>query len=473
MVVGVVRGVSYLAVAALGPVTNYDTGLYHLGAIAYAGDYRSIPGLANLYFPLGYANAHFPLAAFLGNGPWDGIGYRLINGLLVAALAADLLLRGWRRARGVGFFILAVGSAATMVPLVALSDYWVTSPTSDSAVLVLGVVASADLGDAMARPALAASSGSVAVMLGILTVMLRPTMIVFAIACMVLWLALLWRAPRDFKVRGAPLLVFCVGLIAGVVMSVRDVILSGWLQYPLSLVPVNVPWRAADPAQYRTPTLGAARNPDDLWAAAEGWGWVSAWFSRLPQQWEVFEFAALAAASIFLVILAARVARPLRGRALLLLMTPSMAAVIFWWVATPPSFQFIWGPLFTLVGIPAGWRLWRLWCRGEGRWPAKAVWMTALGVAVPIVGVVAFSALARFDASGLTEQRTWSLGVDVPYAVAPVPPAAVREAALSSGLEVLIPTESDQCWSAYPLCTPHAGGSARLRGPAIQEGFLP
>ncbi len=99
--------------------------------------------------------------------------------------------------------------------------------------------------------------------------------------------------------------------------------------------------------------------------------------------------------------------------------------------------------------------------------------MTALGVAVPIVGVVAFSALARFDASGLTEQRTWSLGVDVPYAVAPVPPAAVREAALSSGLEVLIPTESDQCWSAYPLCTPHAGGSARLRGPAIQEGFLP
>ena len=54
--------VVYLAVAALGPVTNYDSGLYHLGAIRYAADFATIPGLANLYFPFGYGNAEFPLA---------------------------------------------------------------------------------------------------------------------------------------------------------------------------------------------------------------------------------------------------------------------------------------------------------------------------------------------------------------------------------------------------------------------------
>lgn len=473
LLVGGVAGVAYLAVAALGPVTNYDSGLYHLGAIAYAGDYRAIPGLANLYFPLGYANAHFPLAAFLGNGPWDGVGYRLLNGLLVAAMVSDLLLRGSRRPRDVGFFILAVGTAATLVPLAALSDYWVTSPTSDSAVLVLTVVACAYLGDAVARPARAASSGSVAVMLGVLTVMLRPTMLIFTSACIILWLALLWRARKDRSPGLVPILVAAVAILAGVVMSVRDVILSGWIQYPLSLVAFDVPWLAADPTQFRVPTLGAARDASDLWAAAEGWAWVPGWTSRLPQQWEVFEFAALGAAALGLVIVAARVAAPLRGRALLLLMSPSLAAVIFWWVATPPSFRFIWGPLFMLVGIPAGWALWRLSSGRTGTWQPRAVWASALGVTVPVVAVVSFSAVARFDSNGLTEERTWTLGVSIPYAVAPVRPAQVTEVVLPSGLAVLIPTESDQCWSSYPLCTPAAGGSVRLRGQTIQDGFLP
>ena len=69
--------IGYVAVAALGPVTNFDTGLYHLGAISYAAEYSAIPGLANIFFPMGYANAQFPMAALLGNWPWDGEGYRL------------------------------------------------------------------------------------------------------------------------------------------------------------------------------------------------------------------------------------------------------------------------------------------------------------------------------------------------------------------------------------------------------------
>ena len=77
--ISLVLVVAYLAFKALGPATNYDTGLYHLGAIKYAGDYATIPGLAHLYFPFGYNNSLFPLAAILGNGPWEGIGYRLVH----------------------------------------------------------------------------------------------------------------------------------------------------------------------------------------------------------------------------------------------------------------------------------------------------------------------------------------------------------------------------------------------------------
>ncbi|MEY3799028.1 MAG: hypothetical protein RLZZ406_329 [Pseudomonadota bacterium] len=33
------------------------------------------------------------IGAFLGNGPWEGDGYRLINGLLMMLMATDLALR--------------------------------------------------------------------------------------------------------------------------------------------------------------------------------------------------------------------------------------------------------------------------------------------------------------------------------------------------------------------------------------------
>ena len=133
--------IAYLALAAVGPVTNYDSGLYHLGATRYAADYATIPGLASLYSPLGYGNAEFPLGALLGNGPWNGEGYRLLNGLLIALVVLDLVIRGRARRLTPGFFILAVGLVAALVPMIALADYWVTSPTQDSAVLMLTVIA--------------------------------------------------------------------------------------------------------------------------------------------------------------------------------------------------------------------------------------------------------------------------------------------------------------------------------------------
>ncbi|MCF8526188.1 MAG: hypothetical protein K9G24_01760 [Candidatus Nanopelagicales bacterium] len=468
--------VLYLAAAALGPVTNYDTGLYHLGAIAYAGEYRAIPGLANLYFPFGYANAEFPIAAFLGNGPWDGVGYRLLNGVLLAAMALDLGLRVRCGRMRAGSYVLAVGTASAFVPMVALSDYWVTSPTSDSAVLVLSIVSAAYLADAVTAPTRAAPDGAVAAVTAVLAVMLRPTMAVFAATTVMVVLMVVWRTRRaGRRVWLVLVLTSTLAVFAAIVTTLRDVILSGWLQYPLSVFAFAVPWRAPDPTQFRVPTLGAARDLEDLWAAAEGWGWVAAWFGRLPRQWETYEFAALALAAIVLMVLASRSRVALRTRPLLLVMVPSATAFAFWWVATPPSYRFIWGPLFTLAAIPAGWALWRLTLPGagapavRGRWQ----WITVLSVALPIAMVVGFSAVTRFDVSGLTEQRTWTLGIEIPYAVAPVIDVPVAEQTLPSGLTVLVPTESDQCWLNYPLCTAQIDGLVSLRGTGIQEGFLP
>ncbi len=125
----------YLAAAAIGPITNYDSGLYHLGAIKYAGDYGAIPRLANLYFPFGYNTSLYPIGAFLGNGPWSGNGFRLANGFLILLLVIDLALRlakgkGKGSRLSTGTYFLLIATPLTLVPLVSLSDYWVTSPSS-------------------------------------------------------------------------------------------------------------------------------------------------------------------------------------------------------------------------------------------------------------------------------------------------------------------------------------------------------
>ncbi|MCX6432167.1 MAG: hypothetical protein NTX29_05085, partial [Actinobacteria bacterium] len=463
----------YMAVAALGPVTNYDSGLYHLGAIRYDGDYVTVPGLANLYFPFGYANSEFPMAAFLGNGPWSGEGFRLLNGLIMVAGGVDLTLRLLSRRLSTGTFVLMMGVAVAWLPMVALSDYWVTSPTSDSAVFLLTIVAVAYLADALSGRRHWVPDAAVAIVITFVLVSLRPMMVLFALPLVIVVLG--WgrhvRRTRIAAAHGRVTvgLVLGLGILGAMAITARDYVLSGWLQFPLSILPFSVEWRAPDPTWARTATLGAARDPADLWNAAENWQWIGVWIAALRHQWETYAVIALAVATIVVLLVARQ--HGLRVKALLLVMTPSAIAVVVWWIATPPSFRFIWGPLFTLAAIPLGWAGARLY---RSRRPGVVVGNRALGlwslaVVLAILPVVVFSALFRLQVGAMTDNREMAIGpLSLGYAVAPVPVAETREQTLGSGLTVLFPVQSDQCWNAYPLCTAQLDGAVGLRGSTLQ-----
>jgi hypothetical protein len=95
-------------------------------------------------------------------------------------------------------------------------------------------------------------------------------------------------------------------------------------------------------------------------------------------------------------------------------------------------------------------------------------------ISVLLVLIVGFNTSTRFQDSAITERSTWTLGpVDIPYSLAPVIQVPIRNQKLSSGLIVSSPTESDQCWDNYPLCSPIVPPSISLRGTSIQDGFLP
>lgn len=481
---GICASILYLAAAALGPVTNYDSGLYHLGAIKYAGEFSTIPGLANLYFPLGYNTSLYPLGAFLGNGPWADNGYRLVNGLLISLMVLDLLIRLFSSKKGlkelsVGSFFLVVAIPISLIPLVSLSDYWVTSPSSDATVLVLTLVSVAYLLDALTSRRGFMINSAVSFCVAVIAFSLRPTMAAFLIT---LTIVLLIRFGRIHAKTRTPWLFgipAALGLLLLIVQSVRDFILSGWLQYPLSIFYFNVPWLAADPTGNRQATLGNARNPADIWGSVEGFAWLGPYLSRLPSQWESYLILLLSAASVILLLMAARIGANVHWRTIAFAQVPVIASVATWFFFSPPTFRFGWGPIFSFVFIFIAFTLKAIIEVPSPLSRLNRPVTTGVRFLLPALGagllvIVGFNALFRFQHGAITTEQTWAVGaLHINYTVAPVIEVPIKQFDLESGLTVLVPTESDQCWDNYPLCTPIVSPSVSLRGASIQQGFLP
>ena len=475
---------SYLAYKTLGPATNYDTGLYHWGFIQYFSDFGNVPGLVNLFLPFGYANAQFPLAAALTSGPWQFEGWRLLNGLVVTFVVLELFWRLLERRWTWGTFTLLVGIAGVALPLVAMADSLVASPTSDTSVLLLTLVLTVYLVDAIDSRSLRSQQGPerfvlnlgvVAVVTG-LTVAMRPTMLAYGAGVALVVAVVLWRRRMTFGVAGRTTVLVGVSLpglwllAVGGLQVYRDYLLSGWLLYPLSIFSWDVPWLGRDPVNLRDATLAAARDPyaADGYQVAHSWEWLGAWIARLPTQWEPWFLLA----SVIVLVTAGLWARHVDRfqsppRALLLSLVPGTLATVVWFVASPPSFRFIWGPLFSMFFVVIGAAVLAVYRTG------RSVTVVVAGAAIVVLAVTSFSVLFRNLNSEYTGEAQWSLGpLNVTYDLAPVPEAPTRPITMVTGLVIQEPEYGDQCWASYPLCTFSMGDRIGLMGDTISDGFF-
>ena len=459
-----------LAVRGLGPANNYDTGLYHLGAVQYAGDFGTVPGLANVFNAFGYSNSVIPGAAFLGNGPWDGNGFRFFNGFIAFLVLMDLVIRVAFRSKSVGTYLLVVGVTGMFLPLIAVTDFWVTSPTSDSAIMLLTLVSAVYLSDFVAsRKDMYANASVVGITLVVL-ISMRPTMLFFAAASF--FVVLLVFVARRRYINAARLVwsVSVVGVIAfivGTVQIVRDYLLSGWLLYPLSLLPFDVSWRAVDPTSLREATLAAARDPSaaEYWPVAHSWIWIDEWFVARWSMWETYFWLLGSLVLAGAVVVAVRSGASIRLRTLLLTVFPSVIAVTAWFTVSPPSYRFIWGPLFLIFMIPLAFVLHSI----HKSWIRPAL---IAGLVAVLGSVTLFTAIARVDYGGMSAEGTWGIGsASVPYSYAPSPLPDTQEFVTESGLVVRTLISGEQCWAVFPLCTVNPNPSLTQRGESIQDGF--
>jgi hypothetical protein len=460
--------VGYLAVMALGPATNYDTGLYHLGAIKYSAEFGSLFGLANLYPGFGYSTAEFPAAAFLQNFALGEQGFRALGGFITIALLVELLTR-WLplpskgTARKPGDYVALVSIILFLIPMLWMVDFWITSPAQDFATGALAVASAGYFVNAL----MAYRAGDhrefhvdvrITIVLIGTTLLFRSTMVLWAVGMVIVVGILCWRMRR-----GSVWFLIVVGAVVAAVVSARDFVLSGWLQYPLSIAPLPVSWRAPDPTPLREATLGYHRDPSDLWGSVSGYDWVGPWFARLPDYWETYLFIVLAVAAVVLWLLGRKSAsRNIPLGVLALALTPSVIAIAGWFLASPPSFRFAWGMWFSLWGILIGLALWRLPLQALRR---SAVWAGAGS----LVGVVIVATAVKFADTDLTQKVLTPAGITI--AVAPFPQPDIEARTSSAGLEYLNPVTTDQCWDVYPLCTPSPAPELRFRGDGIEFGF--
>jgi hypothetical protein len=106
-----------------------------------------------------------------------------------------------------------------------------------------------------------------------------------------------------------------------------------------------------------------------------------------------------------------------------------------------------------------GWAVWR------------AGWSEALtyAAASALITVTALSAFVKLD---FEQPRQSASLLGIPYSYVPLPTPPVEEIRLDSGVKVLVPIESDQCWARYPLCTPSPLPGLRFLGERLETGLV-
>lgn len=450
----VVAGVAMIAALLSSVVpSNFDLGLYHAGSIAYVREGGSVVGLANLHDRFGFSSSMWPLSAFLGLGLWDGGEFRLVNGLLLALLAADVLMRiRSGRSRQPGTVVLTAGAVLLVGAVIQYPGRLIASSGQDWSVAVLMVVSAAYLVDALTQPRRDYVM-TVAVVSSALAGALRPTGWIYAVATVAVLVcfharASGWRVASRVVAPGVG-----IALALGLLTAVRDALTSGWLLFPASAFPLPVSWRYPDPTGTSQDITAWARTPfqDPAQTLADN-SWIPGWLTRLPTEWAVFALLMLALMLTVWLIASpvARAALAAERRVVLLALVPSVVVLVVWFV-TAPDPRFAWGPLLLVVLIPLGFLVPTIL--------RPRVWPAAIAVASVVIAAVA---VARGSV------------LEMALHLKPMPVATVENGSLADGTSVVIPVNGDQCWGEFPLCRPwYSRADVELRGETWQSGFQP
>lgn len=427
-----------------------DTGMYFVPTVHWYDTHAIVPGLANLFVPLGHNLSYLLYAALLDGGPLVRKFWHVANSVLVFALlargitgAARIAFSRSRETAADLFHVLA------MVPTVDLATtLYLTSPSPDTGVYLFGLALAGELVALLADREPERSAMLRVVFLAAVGMTLKVSIAGLSVVAGLL--AWAWWARRGadgagHAVRGLALAAFAAFVPLGTWM-VRNAITSGLPLYPASWLGLSVDWiMRADATEWIQKPMAMAPlatifTAPDWWRArlvSLGWG-----------EGDVLRPLAMAGAGLaaFLILRTSDWWRGRRSPVSAQILLAPVAGFVFCFVTTPmPRYQ---GATIWILGAD--------------------LFVLALAASVAEGGRALRGAViaAVIAAAVLPVVRS-----DDPWpelsGFQPTSPPRVRAQTLASGLVVSVP-ENQVCWYAELPCTPEPAPGLRLR----REGDL-
>lgn len=463
-------GLVAAAFFATGEPMDADAGIYRMGAINYAADFRVVPGLANLHDRFGFNSALWPIAALFENGLWATNGFRIVTGFFLLLMVLDLLFRivvPRERTPGDYYTVLALA----FIGWIILSDTgrWLPSPAQDIVAFVLFSVAVAYVLDFIKPSTRTWVYAAVGVIAASLAGAVRPLgWLLVPLGLVAMGLALrLGRAPGSGW-PGARLVLSVTGgaSLLLVALVVRDIVLSGWVLFPLDAFPVPVDWQAPEPTLTSRWITAYARDPTgDASVVLASNSWIAKWVPTFLNSREARVLTlAVGAAIIPLFWRTGRHAWRQSMPNVAIGLIPVFGALLAWFV-TAPDVRFGWGALFGVCAVPLAVLL------SFHAYPAFMVRM--IFCLVLLLGVADNVRIGKFDLRGgePAEHRVELLGRVLVLKLADAPAVEVYPGRLGDGTPVTYAVRGG-CYNVFPLCLlPDSGSQVRKRGESIQDGF--
>jgi len=289
-------------------------------------------------------------------------------------------------------------------------------------------------------------------------------------ACLLLVFGV-WFVKRNYQLKDKIVATTILAVVSSVGLlipwMIRNVILSGYLIYPVVMTAVPVPWQIPRSLTIIEANVirGWGRQSNVFWGEVIGnMDWLQSWLDTVPNYIVMpLELTLLALLGIGAVCGLSSLSQSQQMHIYIhwLFLPPPIIAIILWFISSPnPRFA---GPLF---------------------------WILATGTIVLMVehivqvhhveNLFSFLGYLLFVAVFLyvspLRNPLWIAPVEQNkngLAPAPVPAYTSRET--DDGLVVYIPTNSGQCWNAPVPCTPayHFRSDLQLREPGLlHKGFI-
>ena len=354
----------WLAGHAMGPPgPGGDSGLYHLPAVRWYLAFPAVPGLGNVHDRLGFNSSYFLYAALLDTGPSPARCFHLANGLLVAALMAQLLLglfsaaRDWRHAR-----LSDLLQALLILPVLmaARSAYFISSIMPNVAIFVLGIIVGVHLLEFLQ----AADEDPqrlrrlyIIVFLSCVGITVKLSFLAFGVVASATALGIWFVRGRKEAGRGQRSVGAASFACAALPLApwiIHGIILTGYVAFPSTVGAMPVDWRVPRSvalSQQRSIYSWARKPWADPADVLGNWRWLQPWLrDNIPRPLIIGPCVLTLLGGIFIIASRLRNRLMVPGRAWLFFLTP-VAGLVFWFVMAPaPDFA---GAGFVLLGCGA------------------------------------------------------------------------------------------------------------------------